>query len=397
VRLVDRYILREFGAFFVIALGVTSFILLLDQLMKLGTFVLTNHLGLLTCLRLFGYTLATVSGLVVPMAFLIAATLTWNRFSTDSEYVVLQAAGLSLYRLLVPLFMVAILAYGASSFGLMYGAPWGFQGTRRLVFEVARRQAYQHLRPREFYDVFQGLALYVERIQPELGQLEGVFIADTRTAAPQVITAQTAELVTRTDVLQVILRLHNGTIHRYIPDDERYYLLRFGQYDVRLELAAHLAQQGQGAMSPHELFPPQLRAEIIRRQAAGKPPGRLSLLWHKLFAMPFACIIFAALGPVLGIVQTRSGRAGGYVLGLVAILIYNLLINASNTLGEETSFSPLIAAWLPNLAMGCLTVLLLRRTASGARQCSRPALWSWGLRPWHRWRSRSATQTGAAR
>ena len=392
VRLIDRYILREFGPFFVIALGVTTFVLFLDKLLALGSFMLRNHLDVWTFLRFLGYMLPTVSGLALPIAFLLGCILTFNRLSTDSEYVVLKAAGISFYRLLLPLFVAASVVYGASSLALMYGSPWGFQGLRGLVFEVARRQAHYHLRPREFNDTFAGLVLYVERLRPELRQLEHVFIADTRTSPPQVITARQGELFTRSDTWQVLLRLEDGTIHRYVPAQNRYHLLRFRSYDVHLDLDAQLARGFRREMRPRELFPAQLQEEIRRRQTAGQEYRPLVLFWHTLFALPFACMIFAGLGPTLGVVETHSGRSGGYVLGLLAIFVYYIFLTAGNVLGEETPLPPLLAAWLPNLCMGCITALLLRRTARAGTRPEISACFDWALRSWQRWHARFGNQ-----
>ncbi|MCZ6872036.1 MAG: LPS export ABC transporter permease LptF [bacterium] len=361
--IIDRYILREFTPFFVLSCGVATFVLMLDKLFKLGTFVLGNRLSAVTFLQLLGYILATVGGLILPIAFLIASILTWGRLSSDHEYVVMKSAGLSLYRLLAPLLGVAVVIYITSSMMLMYGAPWGSQRLRQMVFEVARRQAHYHLRPKEFHDAFRGLVLYVERTQPERQRLEGIFIADTRTTSPQVITAQVGKLIVKADILEVVLRLHDGAIHVYAADDNRYYVLRFRDYDIRLELDTDLARRAKRAMRPRELFPVQIRDRIARQTAGTRRHRRLVLFWHKLFALPFACIIFAGLGPLLGVVQTRSGRTGAYILGLGAIFVYYMFLAVWSALGEETAFPPLLAAWLPNICMTGLTVFLLRRTA----------------------------------
>jgi lipopolysaccharide export system permease protein len=270
----------------------------------------------------------------------------------------------------------------------MYGAPWGFQGLRGLIFEVARLQAHSHLRPREFNDTFAGLVLYAERLRPELRRLESVFIADTRTTPPQVITARQGELLSRADTWQVLLRLEDGMIHRYVPAQQRYHLLRFRSYDVHLDLEAQLARGFRRDVRPRELFPAQLQHEIRRRQAAGEESRQLVLFWHTLFALPFACMIFAGLGPALGVVETRSGRSGGYVLGLLAIFVYYIFLTAGNALGEETPFPPLLAAWLPNLCMGGLTALVLWRTARAGTRLELTASFGWAGRSWCRWRTR---------
>ena len=384
MRTVDRYILREFGAFFVIALGVTTFVLFLDKLLWIASFVLRYHLSFLEFWRFLGYTLPTIGGFALPVAFLIGGILTFNRLSTDSEYIVLRAAGLSFSRLLVPLGVMACVLYGITSVSLMYGSPWGFQGLRGLVFEVARTQAHNHIRPREFNDIFAGLVVYVEQVHAATPQLEGIFIADARSTPSHVITARQAEILTRSDSLQVVLRLQDGELHRYTPTETRYHVLRFAQYDVRLDLDTHLARRARKEVQPHEMFPSELRQEIAERQATGKAYRQLVLFQHTLFALPFACIIFAGLGPVLGVVETRSGRSGGYVFGLLAVFIYYLFVTGGKVLAEQTAFPAFLAAWLPNLCLGCITALLMRRTARGSMRFEIHRLLGWMPRVWRR-------------
>jgi lipopolysaccharide export system permease protein len=382
VRIVDRYILREFGAFFVIALGVTTFVLFLDKLLWIASFVLRYHLSFVEFLRFLGYTLPTIGGFALPVAFLIGCILTFNRLSADHEYIVLKAAGLSFYRLITPLGIIACVLYGATSVSLMYGAPWGFQGLRGLVFEVARTRAHTHLRAREFNDTFAGLIVYVEQVHAAPPQLEGIFIAETHATPPHVITARQGEILTRTDSLQVVLRLYDGELHRYTPTETRYHVLRFAQYDVRLDLDTYLARRARKEVEPHEMFPSELRQEIAHRRATGKAYRQLVLFQYSLFALPFACLIFAGLGPVLGVVETRSGRSGGYVFGLLAVFIYYILLTGGKVLGEETTFPVFLAAWLPNVCLGGITALLMRCTARGQTRFETRRLLGWMPRLW---------------
>jgi lipopolysaccharide export system permease protein len=391
MRLIDRYILRELWPSFLLALVVATLVLFVDKLLWLTSLILRNHLDLITSGLLLCYTLPTVSGLTLPIAFLIGCTLTFNRLSMDSEYVVLQAAGISMYRLLVPLGAAAVVVYGLSSFVLMYVSPWGFQGLQRLFFEVARSHAYYHLQEHEFNDGFQGLVLYVERTVPEQQRLEGVFIADTRSGVSQIITAQAGELFSQPEALRVILRLERGAIHRSAPPYKRYDVLTFGHYDVILNLETSLARQARDEARPRELFPSQLRAEIARRQALGQPSRYLVLYWHKLFALPFASIIFAGLGPALGVVQPKSRRSAGYVLGLGAIFVYYIFLTASDALTDKIPFFPaFLAAWFPNICMSGITILLLRRTSREATPLDVAWLWESSQRLWQHWRPRPA-------
>jgi len=389
--LLDRYMLRELWPSFVLALVVATFVLFADKLLWLTSLILRNHLDPVTSIRLLGYTLPTVSGLTLPIAFLIGCTLAFNRLSMDSEYVVFRAAGISLGRMLVPLGAAAVVVYGLSSFVLMYVSPWGFQGLQRLFFEVARSRAYYHLQAREFNDTFKGLVLYVERIMPEQERFEGVFIADTRSDVSQIITARAGTLVIQPEALRVILRLDQGAIHRSAPPYKRYDILQFSHYDVILDLDTRLARQARDEARPRELFPSQLREEIASQQALGKNPRPLVLYWHKLFALPFASLIFAGLGPALGVVHPKSGRSTGYVLGLGAIFVYYIFLTASDGLADKIPFFPaVLAAWFPNACMSGVTLWLLRRTARDAAPLDVARLWEGPQRLWNRWRPQPA-------
>ena len=366
VRIIDRHIIRELVPLTLVALGVATGVFFLDKLLWMTSLVLQNRLDAGMSWRLLCYTLPTVSGLTLPIGFLMGCTLTLHRMSADNELVVLRAAGMSVYRLLLPFFTIAVVAYALSAFALMYVSPWGFQGLQRLVFDIARDRAYYHLRPQAFNDAFKGLVFYVERTYPQARRFEGVFVADNRSQVTQVITAEQGELLVQPEALQVVLRLSKGIIHRFVPADARYHLVHFGQYDVVLDLDTRLARQSAGSAGVRELFPHQLRAEISRREALGEDARALRLFWHKLFALPFACIIFAGLGPALGATQTRSGRSAGYLLSVAGIFVYYILLSASDALGEDSRLSPVFAAWLPNLCMLGLTALLLHRHVHGS-------------------------------
>lgn len=390
--LIDRYLCREFVPVFILVTVVTTIVLFLDKMLWITTLILRNHLDVLTSVRLFYYTLPTVSGVTLPIAFLMACTLTFNRLSMDSEYIVLKAAGVSLYRMLAPLVALSIVAYGLASFVLMYVSPWGFHGLQQLFFEVARSRAYYHLQAREFNDTFKGLVLYIERMNLERQRFEGVFISDTRSGVSQVITAQSGDILTEPEALRVVLRLQQGHIHRYGPPYKRYALVSFRRYDVALDLDTHLARRVRDGVRPREMFPAQIRAEMARRQALGQNARDIELFWHKLFALPFACIIFAGLGPTLGIVQPKAGRSGGYVFGLGVIFVYYLCLTMSDALAEDTLwFPPFLAAWLPNGCMSVLTLVLLRRTARDRPPVTR----EWLVR--NLWRRLGARSTALVR
>lgn len=390
--LLDRYIVRELIPPLLLTMVITTFIFFLDKLVWLASLVVRNNLDFATSWRFLCYTVPTVSSLTLPIAFLIGCTLTFTRLSMDSEYVILRASGVSVLRLMRPLLAVAVIMYALASALLIYVSPWGFQKLRALFFEVARSSAYYYLQAREFNDTFQGLVLYVERTNPELQRLEGLFISHTPPgtapdATSQVITARSGTLLVLAEERRVMLHLEDGAVHRYDPVNKRYYLLRFHSHDIALEIDARVIPQGRDEVRPREWYPARLLAETQRLKALGrdKDVRQLQVYWHKLFALPFACFIFAGLGPSLGVVQPRAGRAGGYIFGFGAIFLYYLFLAASDAVGEASPvIPPVLAAWFPNLCMGGMTLWLIQRTAHDRAPLNVTWFWEWAYRFWSR-------------
>jgi lipopolysaccharide export system permease protein len=246
---------------------------------------------------------------------------------------------------------------------LLYGSPWGFQGVKHLFLDVARSRVLYELRPGEFLDAFEGLSVYINHTYPQERRLEGIFIAETRVQPQQVITADEGELLASADGLQILLRLTDGHLHRYDPEQKRYHLLRFDHYDVRLSLYTQLARWLNRPAQPREFFPAQLQAEIDARQDKGEDVSKLILFRHKQFTLPFACLLFAGLGPSIGVVRTRSGRSSGYIVGVGVIFVYYLFLTASDAVAQDLGAPLLLASWFPNLAMCAVTLWLMRRTA----------------------------------
>ena len=346
--------------------GVTAVILLIQKLFRLAPLLANNQMDIFSIAQLLAYTVLAVSGLTLPISFLVACVLTFNRISNDSEYIIMRASGISFYRLLLPVLAIGMVMYGLSTAALRYGGPWGFLQIKSLFFDLASNSAQSFLKPGEFQDAFKGLVLYVDGADTSGQNLEGIFIADTRTQPGHIITAQHGQLLTLNDSLQVVLRLQQGHLHRHAMDESRYHLLSFDHYDVKLDLNTYVTRWVKRSTKPREMLPRQLQQEINRRLQSGEKISHLILLQYQYLTLPFACILFAGLGPSLGIVNTRSGRSSGYIFGVVVIFVYYLLLTVSEAFGEELGMPLLLAAWLPNLIMSAITFWFIYRAERGA-------------------------------
>jgi lipopolysaccharide export system permease protein len=365
VKLIDRYIVYELAVPFFLGLIVFTSILLIVRILKLVEMVVSRGVPLFQVLKLFSYILPAFLEVTVPMALLLAILVAFGRLSSDSEIVALQASGTSVYRLAFP---VALFAIGATLVTLTLSSfvrPWGNLLLRSGLYEIVKTRATAGIKAKVFSDDFDRLVIYVDRIEPPGQSLRGVLISDTRDPdLHNTIYARVGIIVSDEDTQTLTLRLVDGGIYTTGPGGAAFQDTRFSTYDINLDLTLTLAKLIARGRDPSELTVGELWNVIRRKEHAGEAAYEERVELHRKFSIPFACIVFAALGIPLGIRPSRSVHSRGFSISLVLIFAYYLLLTLGENLGERGKVWPGIALWIPNIVLSVVSITLLARTAS---------------------------------
>src|SRR5919106_2769127 len=248
-RILYRYIGREMAVPFALGLVVFTLILFMQQILKLVEMILNKGVPVAMVAQLVGYILPSFLGNTVPMATLLAVVVAFGRLSGDSEVTAMKGCGISLYQLWPPVVALGLVAYVASTLLSLYAAPWGKQGFRRIVFEIANSRAQAGIKERVFNTDFDGLTLYVDRADIGGNRLQGVFIADRReNELPVIVVAQEGRIVSDATEKAVTLHLENATTHVAGGRSERYHRTVSGQMAIRLELGTALTSFRRSAL-----------------------------------------------------------------------------------------------------------------------------------------------------
>jgi lipopolysaccharide export system permease protein len=393
VKLIDRYILREMVVPFLLGLAIFTSILLIIRILKLVELVVNRGVPLGQMILVFSYILPAFLELTVPMALLLAILVAFGRMSSDSEIVALRAAGISLFRLLRPVALFAGAIAVVTLWLSLTARPWGNSHLRTGLYEIVKTRAVAGIKPKVFNDEFKDLVIYVDHVQPASDLLEGVLISDTRDASLRnTVYAENGRLVTNESRHTLTLRLQNGGIYS-TGRGEGFQDTRFTTYDITLDLNAALAQLRTREKDASEMTTDELRAAIVAKQAAGDPAYVERVEAARKYAIPFACLVFAALGVPLGIQPSRSVHSRGFSLSLVLIFLYYLLLTFGQNLGERGALPPLVAVWLPNAVLAGVAAVLLSRASRESASGQAP-LWD-RISAW--WRRRPDPDAAAAR
>src|SRR5262245_46499786 len=136
MRTIDRYVIREIVPPFFIALLVFTFILIIPFIIDLAEQMIAKGVPWTTLTRLTLMLFPGVLGLTIPMSVLVALLVAFGRLSADREVVVLMACGVSPYRLLRPVLVFALVAWGVTSWLLLKAMHDANQAFREISFSI---------------------------------------------------------------------------------------------------------------------------------------------------------------------------------------------------------------------------------------------------------------------
>jgi LPS export ABC transporter permease LptF/LPS export ABC transporter permease LptG len=373
VSILDRYVIRQVLTPFAFALLVFTFVVIIPGLRDYAERFIAKGAPADVVVSALLTLIPSALALSIPMSLLLGLLVAFGRLSGDREFVALQACGVSLGRLLRPVTIIAVLATMATAYMWMVGMPAGNVRFREIAFQVTASLAEGEVRPRIFFEQFPGLTIFVRDV-PLDGGWDGVFLADTRSPnRTDVYLARRGRVVINTERQTVEFVLQNAVRHSSDNADSlKYDVLKFDQSLITLDPRTVFPTEGP-SKGDREMSIAELEARAAERRERGESDRTQLIEIHRKYAIPFGCLIFGMIGLALGATNRRDGTLAGFVLGLAVIFLYYALLEWGRSLGMAGLVPVWTAAWLPNLVLGAMGILLFTQRRRVADQTLVPA------------------------
>ena len=376
LRIADRYILREVIPPFLLGLFVFTFLLMIPPIMEVAEDLITKGIEATTIVRIMGTLVPQGLGITIPIALLLGILMGLGRLSSDRESVALQACGVSVFRMLYPLILLAVLTSLATSYVLVFALPDANQAFREITFRTVASRAEGEVEPRVFYDDFPNVMLYTRNVSTTGQGWTDVFVADMRESfQPDVYVAARGQVVLDRNERRVDIVLQAGTRYHVDPDDAAAYEVhQFEEAIIGLDPDSVFPRVGPQRGYP-ELTIPELQVEAQRLRDSGQSPHRPIMEIHRKFAIPVACFVFAFIGLGLGVTSRKDGRLASFTLGIAVIFAYYVIMYGAEAMTKGALISPHLAMWLPNIILGTIGLfLVVWRSGSVERRFALPFL-----------------------
>jgi lipopolysaccharide export system permease protein len=319
---IDRYIFRtSFGAFALILISLTAIIWVTQALRDIDL-ITGQGQTVLVFIGLTGLFVPLLVLVIAPIALMIAIAYTLNKLNTDSEIVVLNAAGMAPWRMFRPFLMVAALVAVLVASLAAYGAPWGLRELRDWATKVRTDVVANIVQPGRFLTIEPGLTFHLRERRPN-GQLVGIFMDDRRDPKEHAtFLAEYGEIIENNN--NNFMLLYNGSMQRLetgkldptivLFDRHAFDLSKFGTGGPLQPTVYGARERSLGA-----LVNPDPDDRLVKTQ-----PGQLFAELHDRIAnmiYPFVFVImaFAILGAPRTSRQSRALSLALTVLGITGL------------------------------------------------------------------------------
>jgi LPS export ABC transporter permease LptG/LPS export ABC transporter permease LptF len=377
LKIIDRYLVREIVLPFLLGLVVLTFVLEIPTILREAESLIAKGVPWSIVARVLILLLPSALSLTIPMALLLGILVGLGRLSADREFVALQACGVSLFRLLRPIALLAVLATAATSYETIVALPDNNQTFREITFGVVADKLEKSVKPGVFFTDFPNRVIYVRDLPPD-GGWRDVFMADTSSGDRTIIYfAQEGRIRVDRQKRTVTLLLLDVVVHTTQlskPDEYGTNVLP----DIRLSLDPTAVFPPPPTKGAPEMTIAELEARAVEVRAQGFIPYVEMFMIQQKFSLPFACPVLALIGLALGVSNRKDGKLASFVLGFVVIFIYYILLYFSRALSYGGWMSPSGAPWVPNVVLGAAGLVLAMWRAGSSDQPIRvsiPVFW----------------------
>lgn len=253
-------------------------------------------------LKLASLLLPVVVPIILPFAVLIGITQSLATMNTNSETAVIAASGSRRSVIFRPAFLLSGLAALLLAFVSHVVEPYSRQAVRTLVANANADLLTLAIQEGSFKRVDENLYVQIAERKPD-GQLGGVFIADSRDPAADLIYYAKTGVVEKQDGIS-LLYLNDGEFHRRGSGDGSISLVKFNSY--AFDLSEFSAAAGGVRLLPKDRGTAYLLNPDKNDPIFLDVPQHFTAALHKRFTVWLYPIVFAFISlAVIGAVRSH--------------------------------------------------------------------------------------------
>jgi LPS export ABC transporter permease LptF len=370
MKLLIRGILKEFVVITLLSLFLFTAVFSLfatKRIFDVIDLIFNRNVGIGTILHIFGLLLPYFIGLTLPISLLVAGLVVFGRLILDQEWLAFQAGGISPWSVVIP-----ILIFGLGiSILLTYSAenivPQCYRSAQALIYHAIGNVGLS-FKENTFNPIGNNVVLYYRNKIRNSDEMQNLIVLySEQKKLRRIFLAPRGKVQFDPDKGTILLELEQGTYHETIPTDSTlYYIGSFSRYRQSISVSELLPKTVQGKLSTKEMSRAELKAAILRKHSDQLAADREEYELEQRASKSFGAVIFILLGIPFGIFWPKFGKSIGTAIELGLALFIPYGYYAIMTFGEDLARGRVISiwfgAWLPNMIMGLIGIILLMQS-----------------------------------
>jgi LPS export ABC transporter permease LptG len=363
--ILDDYVLREFLTTFLLVLFSFVMLLLVFTFFELLGDIIRNRTPLVTVGEYLINLMPNMIYLVTPLGVLVAVLVTFGVLTRTNELTAMKATGISLYRIMVPVLVIAaMLAVALFLFDQSYlPSANRRQEALRSVIKGKPPQTFLHPEQKWIFGMRQpgkpGRIFYYQFFDPDRDRFANIsvfeFDPENFSVSRQIFaaTAHWEPQLNQWIFAQGWDRHFDGEM-----------VSSYSQFSVESfpEIVEEPQYFKKEARQSQEMSFGELQRYIRDLRQSGFDTKRLSVQLNRKLADPLITLVMAILAIPFALSMGKRGSLTGIAAAIALAIGYWVIQSTFEALGDVNMLPSLLAAWSPDLLFGLAAGYLLLRT-----------------------------------
>ena len=355
ISIIDRYIAKLFLSFFVGGLLVFATLFVAVDFM---TNMVKYNAPTGALAQYYGLFLPGVLYQMFPVACLMGTIFTLSTLSRSNELVALFSSGMSLARISTPI-LVLVVTISAVAFWTNDRLMPSINQKKNYVFFVEIKKQpglYSTVKTGKIWYRSGNILFNIKTLQAEKSTAQGLtmYYFNSAWQLIQMLTAHDVKL------LGDNWQLEKGTVTLFTKDSSVPMTQDFDKKTI--VVSEDVKDIEKSSQTSDSLSLSDLKKFIARNKESGLDTLRYEVDYHAKFSFAFAAFVMSFLGIPFSVSRQRTGGTAMNAGATVVLAFgYWAAYSSGITLGQHGAMPPILAVWVPNIAMLGLSAIFLLR------------------------------------
>ncbi len=297
-------------------------------------------------LVLIGLGMINYLPILLTASLFVSILMVLTRWYKDSEMVIWQSAGISLFRILRPILNFTIPLAVAIAALSIFVSPWASEQSATIKQRFQQRDDISMLAPGQFRESSgNNRVFFIESMNSETNVIKNIFVTDFGKDRQLVAVAKEGFIQNKPDGEKQLI-LETGRRYEGTPGNTDFRITEFEKYTVKLE---------DKVVDPIINGPRTLPIWILLQDLNLAHLGEI--LWR--VGLPLMAFVFAIIAIPLSYMDPRRGRYTALIMAVLIYFTYSNLLKLMQAWVSTGKISFSIAWWLLHVLAALIGIALI--------------------------------------